>query len=41
VVVVSLTVVNATAENLVQPALMHKGIFRRPSSSCQSSAPHY
>jgi predicted PurR-regulated permease PerM len=31
VVVVALTVVNATAENLVQPALMHKGLHLSPT----------
>ena len=31
VVAVALTVVNATAENLVQPALMHKGLHLSPT----------
>jgi predicted PurR-regulated permease PerM len=31
VVIVALTVVNATAENLVQPALMHKGLNLSPT----------
>jgi predicted PurR-regulated permease PerM len=30
-VIVALTVVNATAENLVQPALMHKGLHLSPT----------
>jgi AI-2 transport protein TqsA len=31
VVIVALTVVNAAAENLVQPALMHKGLHLSPT----------